>query len=448
MVTHGQVGGSLYGLLGRAYGPELPAILIADRVLSLHLGKWMRRKQTCLLVYTVLALVALPVSAQSATNPIVIDYISIPESQPELVDSLELAEYEDVYGPWSIGNGTSYFSIHNYAADTMTLLKYNEDGFSPRLATHPDYVMGPLFVNHSLYAFSAELFINRTVIMLIQIDPAGNFITVRNATIEGGLFWFRTVVGRDGAVYLLGELSSPYFDNEAHLLKVFLNGTITWNHKLPGYVSDYDMSILQDGNLFLVNMTHLERRDSNGEPVWLRELPEGRYGEKVLAYGDSSVVVKSCHFSDPSGYSIYRYNLTGNLLANTTLLGRSPTGSEAGIGADVFVEGGIIYALVGFDTTMKNPYLIELSGNLDLVSSSSLYVNGLRFSQLGFASDHSPLRFGVRETDEGDVFCAYSFSETSEDPTSTNLLLAAAFSGGCIGAGVLILYWFRRRSGR
>jgi hypothetical protein len=329
----------------------------------LQLGKCMRRNQTnlFLLAYVIFILSAPLAAAQSFTNPIVIDYDNIPESRPKLVDSIELGETEDVYGPWSLGNGTSYFSIRNYSADTMTLLRYDETGFSPRLATHPDNVMGPIYVNDSLYAYSAELFINRTIFMLIEIDPAGNFITVRNATIEGGLFWFRHVVGRDGAVYLLGELSSPYFDNEAHLLKVFLNGTIAWNHKLSGYISDYDMSILQDGNLFLVNMTHLERRDSNGEPVWLCEFPEGRYGEKVLAYDNNSVIVKSYCYLDTSGCSIYRFDLTGNMLANTTLLGRTPTGSEAGVGASAFVEGDAICALVSFDTTMKDPFLIELS---------------------------------------------------------------------------------------
>ncbi len=423
------------------------AILIADRVLQVQPGKRMRRSRvrSVLLFCIMLALIGAPAGAQSAANTIVIDYGDIPESQPILESSINLAEGEDVYGPWSMGNGTFYFSIRSLANDTMTLLRYDDEGFSPRLATHPDRVMGPLYVNGSLYAFSAELFINRTVFMLMQIDPVGDLIIVRNVTIEGGLFTFRAVVGLDDAVYLLGDLSSPYLDTEAHILKIFINGTTAWNQKLSGHGWDYDVSLLQDGNLFLVNMTHIELRDSNGEPVWLREFPDGRYGEKVLAYNSNSAIVKSYCYSDPSGCSIYRYDLTGNMIANTTLLGRTPTGSEAGVGANVYIEGDAIYALVGFDTTMKDPFLIELSSNLEFVSSSSLFVVDLRFSHLAFSSDHSPLRFGIGETEDGDLFCAYSFSEIRGSTSFPFLLLVTMLSLGCIGAGVLILYLLRRR---
>ena len=398
-----------------------------------------------ILIYIITALVVAPASSQSTTSSIVIDYGNIPESQPRLESAIELSEGEDVYGPWSLGNGTFYFSIRSLANHTMTLLRYDDEGFSPRLTTHPDRVMGPLYVNDSLYAFSAQHFINRTVFMLMQIDPIGNLIMVRNATIEGGLFAFRAVVGLDDAVYLLGDLSSPYFHNEAHILKVFVNGTTAWDQELSGYAWDYDVGILPDGDLFLVNMTHIECRDSSGESVWLQAFPEGRYGEKVIAYDYNSAIVKSYCYSDPSGCSIYRYDLTGNTLANTTILGRTPTGSEAGVGASVYIEGDAIYALVGFDTTMKDPFLIELSSDLELVSSSSLFVDDLRFSHLAFASDHSPLRFGIRETDGGDLFCAYSFSEIPGNAYIPFLLLVTMLSLGCIGAGVLILYYLRRR---
>ena len=72
----------------------------------LQLGKCMRRNQMnlFLLAYVIFILSAPLAAAQSFTNPIVIDYDNIPESRPKLVDSIELGETEDVYGPWSLGN--------------------------------------------------------------------------------------------------------------------------------------------------------------------------------------------------------------------------------------------------------------------------------------------------------------------------------------------------------
>lgn len=402
----------------------------------------MRRIQAFLLLLLIGLILVTQSNGQSiSSRTIVINPDSTLQTRPEIADKFEIGEDEYITDIVRLDSGEIFLLlVDQSAAFNRTLVKYDEGKFSQRLRVfsyYPNYrclesLGDSLFIIRSGYNEG-----NTSLRLLTEMDMQGNTISESNITLNIRLFGEEQfLVGADNALYLIG---SSYGYEEFHLIKMEHSGSVIFDLELDSY-ANY-VQVLPDGQIFILNSTGLESRNSNGERLWYTSLNnEDNWNLRSLqVVDDDSIYIEYLSTDFPKDWGIYRCDTEGDLMANVTLVG-----NRDGFEVDILVND-----LMGMDETLyllcteghgyNGTYLIRFSKGLEIINSwAPLIVDSMKVLQFEFNRHGESIIFVVAGTTFDRQILAYKISGTSFE-------IVIIAGGVILVTGIVIVIWKRYR---
>jgi hypothetical protein len=330
-------------------------------------GQIMRKSSTCIIIGLIILGIINHGFAQSATeNLIVVDYRSLQSVEPTQIATFPLVGDEVLGYISKTVDGGMYLSMIDLVYRNHSIIRFDGASFSSRLWNSP-YVSGGIeILENSLYFFSRGFNdASGTLLILTKIDLSNGSSSDIHVRFTGHIMGpSKLHAGDDGFLYVLGIDPT---NHTTYLAKMDTEGFIIWTHMLGSGFYDYyrDIKVLSSGQSFILRNRGIESRDSEGEMLWNISFSfRDAYPDSFQVVNSDSIYVAYQHydFGPPINVSILKLDESGDILWNTTLEARHPSGSIAGLGiGNMLVKGESIQCLVGVDGTFNNPHIVELS---------------------------------------------------------------------------------------
>jgi hypothetical protein len=402
-----------------------------------------RRQSYVLLILIGFSVVTQGVAQATSGSSIMIDYDGLPQIAPTLTDTFEVSEGEHISDLVKTDSSEIYLLlVDTFAAYNNSIVRYIDGKFSTRLKVFPPALGGLEILADSLFYIGEGYYEeNTSYFLLTEMDLQGNTISEDNITLDIGFFVpYQLLVGGDDALYLLG---SSYSYEEFHLIKMTSSGSIIWDKVVGTYA--IHVQVLPSGQIFILNSTGLESRDINGNLLWYTEPANNSNWHHRLLHvsNDNTIFIESSYYDGAItvGRTIFKCDTAGTVIANTTLVGIHPTGTETDVAVDEMNDDGeSIYVLLHFSGTLGELYFLKISRGLNLIDSWELDVgylpSSLRDHKIDFTQDGAPIFFAMNRTENGKYLVAYTIRGTP-----FGLVLIAG--GGIFVIGIVIVLWKR-----
>jgi len=389
------------------------------------------------------------ISAQSILEKqVVIEYETAIELQPIDTYLLEVGNHVHIVDIERTEDGSIFVLLFylDYPQEFSLIQYVPNEGFT--------FIRNLSYVVSGIYSRDDRLMVVGINQWLIEMDFQGN-ITAQIQLQIGNQYMYvnRLVVGEDGSFYLI---VSDIFNNEQHFMKLDDDGIIIWDEILGSLFSSYhSIEILPNGQSFIISNTHIESRTSNGTLLWKEELGDSRfwYSRSLSMLNDDSLYVLSSYAEGPmlTGRNILRFDTNGNLIWNTSIIGRHPPGSEADVQVNLLnIQEASIFGLLEITAAPLNPYLVEISHNGELLNLWAMETYLLEQEYLEFNTNGSPVIIGLNGTynDERHLV-ALTYPQVILQPSNpwsgrTIGLVLILLGSACV-VGVVVVFWRSKR---
>lgn len=395
----------------------------------------MRKHWTVLMIILLSSCVMIQGHAQSSTE-LVVDTGSIPGIQPTSTVATEISEHEHFAGMVRSDSGAIFILLVNLTPPTTHSLVMFESGqFSSRILTFTEIIEGIEIMDQSLFFVEDGYFSeNQSSYLIVEMDFQGTRISEQNVTLRDTHIIPKLYAGKDGAMYLWGK---DVFTSKTHLVKLSNEWDVVWNKVIDlGILSWGDVQVLPDGHVYILKVSGLELRNSDGQSLWNRTLSSNtNWVPKTLhTFNDDSVCVLASYVIEYiiTGGTIYRYDIHGDLLGNKTLVASEMHPDEYVQVGDLEVYDNSIISVVYYNNVA---YLLEISKDLNIINRHSIERGGY----IQFTVEGHIILFAENNSRYERQLLAFIFS-------GNQLMLLLSAGGVVIAIIVVALVWRKRQT--